>query len=119
VGNTLSREYTYHHLFFCVASCQKSLKAFLVDNGISPPLIHNLVILSGLCASIDKAFDSLLGRLTTVDQFYMPTRYPDAPAGMGPGWSPTRETAREVLDYGGEVFEFCSDKVMKGKDKAG
>ena len=78
---------------------------------VSPPRTHNLIDLNKLCAKIDNGFSALAAKLVELNQFYMPTRYPDAPAGTAPGGMPSKDLAREALDYAHNVVAFCSGKI--------
>jgi len=66
-----------------------------------------------LCTTISTAFDSLKEKLVTLNQFYMPSRYPDAAAGMAPDGIPTKDLSRKALDYAREVYDFCSEKIRQ------
>ena len=111
-GEILFRENDFSiACYFSQQAAEKALKSFLVDNNVSYPRTHDLVKVNYLCRKIDDNFSDLKSRVVLLNQFYMPTRYPDAPAGMAPEGTPSKETAREALDYAHDVVEFCSEKI--------
>jgi HEPN domain-containing protein len=99
--------------FHAQQAAEKALKAFLVDSNVSHPKTHNLVDLNELCAKINSEFSGLMAKLVTLNQFYAPTRYPDAAVGMTPGGTPSKNLTREALDDAREVVEFCSERIRE------
>lgn len=75
-----------YHAWACFLSQQsakKALKAFLYDHGDGPVIGHSTVGLAGRCAEIDNRFNDLVGDCKRLDQFYIPTRYPNGlPGGV-------------------------------------
>lgn len=81
---------------------EKSLKAWLVNQGKSPPRVHQLATLLSLIPG--ELVDDLIDGIELLDQFYIPTRYPDALVGSLPDGLPSDHqashavvTARKVL----------------------
>ncbi|RIK34963.1 MAG: hypothetical protein DCC55_31765 [Chloroflexi bacterium] len=63
---------------------EKALKGYLLQHTGTYPKTHHLLELLAGCTTIDAAFAQFLPHCTVVDQYYMPTRYPDALIG---GWT--------------------------------
>ncbi len=97
--------------FHAQQAAEKALKGFLVDNNVSHPKTHNLVDLNALCDKIDSEFSGLTAKLVELNQFYAPTRYPDAAMGMVPEGMPNKDLTREALDYARDVVDFCSERI--------
>lgn len=69
--------------FLSQQSAEKALKAFLYNHGEGPVIGHSTLGLLGRCAEIDGAFDDLSDDCKRLDQFYIPTRYPNGlPGGV-------------------------------------
>ncbi|MDA8334645.1 MAG: HEPN domain-containing protein [Peptococcaceae bacterium] len=99
--------------FHAQQAAEKTLKGFLIVNNVNYPQKHDLIRLNRLCRQIDSNFVELKSQVTLLNQFYMPSRYPDAAVGMTPEGMPTKETARKALDFAREVVEFCSEKIKQ------
>ena len=57
-------------------SAEKSLKAFLVQNNITPPKIHDLNNLLELCKNIDDEFTQLAASCAKLNNYSSMPRYP-------------------------------------------
>jgi HEPN domain-containing protein len=69
-----------HHEWSCFQAQQageKALKAFLYDRGRTSVLTHSLRRLVRECAKLDPAFAELDDAARLLDQYYIPTRYPN------------------------------------------
>ncbi|MDA8337308.1 MAG: HEPN domain-containing protein [Peptococcaceae bacterium] len=97
--------------FHAQQAAEKALKGFMVYSNIPHPKKHDLIELNDLCITINTAFNGLREKLITLNQFYIPSRYPDAAAGMAPDGVPTKDLSRKALDYARDVFDFCSDRM--------
>lgn len=64
--------------FMAEQASQKALKGFLIAQGRRSILIHSVAQLSEECSQIDKDFSSHIAPARILDQYYIPTRYPDA-----------------------------------------
>jgi HEPN domain-containing protein len=84
-------------------SAEKSLKGFLVVNDITPPKIHNLLDLCGLCAAYNAEIKNLLLQLEYLNQFSVMPRYPRA-------LTLTDQDAQTAIDYAKIVFEFIKGR---------
>jgi HEPN domain-containing protein len=92
--------------FHSQQAAEKALKGFLVHNKVVTPRTHNLVELINLCNKIDNSFTSFLPKMATLNQFYAPTRYPDAAIGVSPTGLPNKETAEKALNYAQEIVAY-------------
>jgi HEPN domain-containing protein len=63
--------------FMAEQAAQKALKAFLIAHGERVVLIHSVAQLAEHCAQLDPAFTAHTTPGRILDQFYIPTRYPD------------------------------------------
>jgi HEPN domain-containing protein len=64
--------------FMAEQATQKALKAFLIGHGHRSVPIHSVAQLAERCAQIDPAFTVHITAGRVLDQYYIPTRYPDA-----------------------------------------
>jgi HEPN domain-containing protein len=64
--------------FMAEQASQKSLKGFLTAQGRRSIPIHSVAQLAEECSQIDKDFSSHIAPGRILDQYYIPTRYPDA-----------------------------------------
>ena len=84
--------------FHAQQAVEKSLKAVFAHKDMEHPRTHSLRDLSDRVAEL--AGLSLSGfekEIRFLDQFYVPTRYPDAPVGSLPEGTPTRPQALRAL----------------------
>lgn len=93
----------YNQVCFHSQQCvEKALKGWLAQRGKSIPRTHRMAdLLNIIPARFIRQFeDSLL----VLDQFYIPTRYPDALPGSLPDGLPEESDAREALDLAKAIF---------------
>ncbi|MBI2998485.1 MAG: HEPN domain-containing protein [Deltaproteobacteria bacterium] len=64
--------------FMAEQASQKALKAFLITRGQRSVPIHSVAQLAERCSQIDPDFISYIASGRILDQYYIPTRYPDA-----------------------------------------
>lgn len=64
--------------FMAEQASQKALKGFLIAKGRRSTPIHSVAQLSEECSQIDKEFSVHIAPARILDQYYIPTRYPDA-----------------------------------------
>jgi len=94
-------------------AAEKALKGFLVYNELSPTKEHNLVDLMRLCSKVNDDFKEMRVNAVALNQFYIPTRYPDAPVGSLSSGIPSKALAEEALEYAKEIFDFCLDAIER------
>jgi HEPN domain-containing protein len=74
---TLSRKVFFHQTrLLCQQSAEKYLKAYILSIQIPFKKIHDLVLLSKLCASNNPLFESLLEECETLNPYITLGRYP-------------------------------------------
>lgn len=97
--------------YFSHQAVEKVLKAFLEHHQINPPHIHNLIDLLKQCGSISQEILKLLPEIRTLNQFYIPTRYPVAPMGSTPKGMPNQALAEKALDYAKEIVSYVKTQI--------
>lgn len=109
-------ENLFNQVCFHAQQCaEKSLKAVFASLGDLTPRTHALVdLLERLPDSARSAFSSVSDQLRQLDQFYVPTRYPDALPGMLPSGMPQRSHAAAALETARTVFAIVEGLPRKG-----
>ena len=97
--------------FHCEQAAEKLLKAYLVSKKGSYPKTHSLIQLLHLCRMEDSGFEDLAEHCELLDQFYVATRYPDAPIGTGPAGSPSRLDAQETMSAATSIRAFVQSRI--------
>lgn len=98
--------------YFCEQSSQKSLKAFLYLRGDRNPIGHSVAHLARICSEIDPSFGRYIAAGTAMDQYYIPTRYPDALADPAvPFESYSVGQASEAIRLAGGILEAVRGKL--------
>ena len=97
-----------HHAAACFHSQQaaeKALKAVLFAAGARVVLEHSVRELARQCERHDSAFAALAGDTALLDQFYIPTRYPNGlPSPAVPGEAYTETQAATAQDAANRVL---------------
>ncbi len=109
VARLVLQERHYAHACFLSQQCiEKALKAYLLERANAYPRVHKLVDLLAECEALDSTFGVYRAACIVVDQYYIPTRYPDGvPGGLADGL-PSETEAREALNAAEEVFRFVA-----------
>ncbi|MDP9022908.1 MAG: HEPN domain-containing protein [Actinomycetota bacterium] len=100
-----------HACFLAQQSAEKTLKAFLYARGAELVIGHSV---ADLCAEVARQAPDLAGRCAdwaTLDQFYIPTRYPDALPGDIPSRVYGPEQASAALSRTRDVLEEVSVRI--------
>ena len=98
--------------FHAEQTAQLTLKAFLYSLGMRYVTIHSVRELALKCAEEDDAFSAFVEYGTSLDRYYLSTRYPDAlPEPAVPFQSFTEREAREAVGYATEMVETVKAKV--------
>lgn len=92
---------------------EKMLKGYLSAEGKDIPKTHFIGVLLNLCAEINQEFKNILEKCIKLDDYYIPTRYPDALPGTLPDGLPGKEDAQEAIS----TLEEAMDFVRKGLAK--
>ena len=94
----------------------KALKGFLIAQGRRSVPIHSVALLAEACAQIDKAFSSHISSGRILDQYYIPTRYPDALAPPAvPFESYTKEQGGKGVQIAKTVVSLVRQKLRAEK----
>lgn len=91
---------------------QKALKAYLFFQGERFVWIHSIFELLLKTCSWDKKFKIFLDQGKVLDQYYIPTRYPDA---LAPPAVPyevyTKENAKEAILIAQKILKAIKEKI--------
>jgi len=87
------------HAQQCVEKC---LKAMLAQSDLLPPKTHSILELVNRLAS--ESLPAPPAALTELDDYYIPTRYPDALPGALPDGLPSREDAERAVMLADQVL---------------
>lgn len=94
----LDEEHFSHTCFLSQQAMEKALKALLLHLTGVYPRTHRLVDLLTEAATSDQLLKSFLADCAIVDQYYIPTRYPDSiPGGLATGL-PGKVEAKEAVE---------------------
>lgn len=94
----------YNQACFHAQQCvEKALKGALARRGEAPPRTHSITDLLGLFPP--EWLADLRGDLVGLDDFYIPTRYPDALPGILPDGLPGKAEAEEAVALARAVLE--------------
>jgi HEPN domain-containing protein len=62
--------------YLCQQSAEKSLKGFLVSNGVMPPKTHNLIELYNLCEPFNAGINTVMTQCDDLNVYSVRPRYP-------------------------------------------
>jgi HEPN domain-containing protein len=99
-------EHLAHTCFLSQQCIEKSLKAYLIGKANTYPRTHNLVILLNQCEMLEPTFSQFRAECIAIDQYYVPTRYPDAVPGGLPTGSPTEQQAQKAITAAETILQF-------------
>jgi len=93
-----------HMVAFHAQQCiEKTFKAFMEENDIDTPKIHNLVTLFGRIEGI-VAVTTDVRMLKTLDGLYIDARYP-GDLGLMPDGKPSRQEAQSFYSFAKDIYE--------------
>ncbi|MBI5123191.1 HEPN domain-containing protein [Candidatus Roizmanbacteria bacterium] len=92
--------------FHAQQTAEKAIKAYLLSNGQRVPKIHSLTGLLDLNDEIKRDFKEFSEEIEFLDQFYIPTRYPDAFPGSLPEGLPNKNDGEKALESAGKILNF-------------
>jgi len=101
----LTNGFTAHTCFLAHQAFEKVLKAYLIYRRGAYPRTHKLVDLVRECSHFEGSITDLLDNAIGLDQYYIPTRYPDATPGTLPQTLPSRDQASEALIAAQHAFD--------------
>ncbi len=96
--------------FHCQQAVEKSLKAFLIANGVDIKKTHNIEYLLSECSDIDKDFTDIDPK--ELSDFGVDARYP------GDMYIPDEDETLEYKNLAFEIKDFVErkiDKILKSK----
>lgn len=98
--------------FMCEQAAQKAMKAFLYAQGERAIAEHSIGGLMKRAITYERDFQLLLEKARMLDQYYIPTRYPDAMADPAvPFESYAREQASQALAFAREIVDLVKRKI--------
>ena len=97
--------------FLSQQAAEKSLKAYLVFKGEVYPKTHKLTDLGSVCAKLSGNFSKFFEDFRILDEFYIPTRYPDAAPGSLKDSAPSKKRAEEALKIAHKVLSHTKTAV--------
>lgn len=102
--------------FMAEQASQKALKAFLLAQGRRSVPIHSVAQLAEGCSQIDPEFTSHVAAGRILDQYYIPTRYPDALAPPAvPFESYSKEQAAKAVQTARGLVSLVARKLRPEK----
>lgn len=104
-----------HYALVCFLSeqtIQKILKAYLYFSGKRYITIHSITELIGECINYDTGFSSFKDNAKIINQYYIPTRYPNAqPLPAVPYEQYTKQQSKEALSIVRNIYQFVKEKM--------
>jgi HEPN domain-containing protein len=110
-GTRLWRKALQTSLFPLPARSREVFKSFLFDKEGKFPKVHSLLELLGLASYLDQNLNALRNDCLYLDQFYVPTRYPDAPLGNLAQGSPDQDDAKKAMDSFKQIEDTITRKL--------
>jgi len=108
-----------HHYFVCFLAQQvaeKALKGFLYSRGEEDIIGHSVEELCAWCGELIPAFAELRERISILDTYYLPTRYPNALPGGIPARTFNRAAAEQALALAESALSFSIQQAEKGDE---
>ncbi|MCS6925943.1 MAG: HEPN domain-containing protein [Candidatus Binatia bacterium] len=101
--------------FMAEQAAQKALKAFLIAQGQRSVPIHSVAQLAERCARFASDFAAHITPGRILDQYYIPTRYPDALAPPAvPFESYTQEQGEQAVAAAEAIVALVSQQLVSG-----
>lgn len=106
-AEVLFKEEIFNEVCFHSQQCaEKVIKAFLVVHDRTVPKTHRLVDLLEEALKCDSRLERVREDCIVLDQYYIPTRYPDAVIGSKSLGLPSREDAEEAVRMAESIFQW-------------
>ena len=90
---------------------EKALKAFIYAQGEEFVVGHSVESLSRWAAEYDPDFEKLRQKVSLLDGYYIPTRYPNGLPDSIPARVYTRHAAEETMHMADQVLDFVRAKL--------
>lgn len=101
----------YLSLFLCQQSAEKALKAYIYVFEEEPIFTHSVSVLLKMASEIDPEF-SVLKDAKRLDDYYIPTRYPNTLPGEIPAkYYDDKLEAERALRLASDVIELVKNKI--------
>lgn len=97
----------YGACFTAHQAVEKTLKAYLLKNGVTLRKIHDISALLEECIKVDISFETLRETILPIVDYYVQTRYPDMTEFM----NYTEEKAEDALERAEKTAEFVRSKL--------
>jgi HEPN domain-containing protein len=98
-----------HTCFLSQQTIEKTLKAYLIAQTNQYPRTHKLVDLLQQCIALHDDFSQFRVDCTRVDQFYIPTRYPDGIPGGLPMGMPDLKQANGAIEAADLIHQYVTN----------
>lgn len=109
----LNEKFYNQACFHCQQAVEKFLKGYLITKNKEVPKTHFLDELLNLTIQIDKNFENLRDYCSKLDDYYIPTRYPDALPGTLPEGLPDEKDALEAIVFTKEIMQFVMERIKE------
>ncbi len=109
VAQLVCREGHASHACFLAQQCiEKALKAYLLARTNTYPRAHQLVDLLAECEKLQREFGQFRDACAVVDQYYIPTRYPNGIPGSLAAGLPGDQEAAEAIEAADRILTFVT-----------
>jgi len=105
-----------HTCFLSQQSIEKALKAYLIAETNKYPRTHKLVDLLQLCLAREPEFLQFQADCVSVDQYYIPTRYPDGIPGSLPSGLPNAKQAQKAMSAADAILQYVVKCLSPAED---
>ncbi len=103
----------YLVLYLCQQSAENALKAYLYSRGVGPLLTHSVTSLLSAASELDHAFEKV-GSAKRLDDYYIPTRYPNGlPGGVPSRYFDDPKEAEDAVSMSQSVVTLVRQKVQR------
>ncbi|MBI4288859.1 MAG: HEPN domain-containing protein [Chloroflexi bacterium] len=89
--------------FLAQQIAEKAIKAYLYFKGQEMVIGHSIEVLCRQSAAFDRIFERLRGDVSTLDMFYIPTRYPNGLPDSIPARVFNKKSATDALELASRV----------------
>ncbi len=108
----LPEDHTSHVCFLSQQCIEKAMKGFLVGKTGKYPRVHTLGDLLTECEVIDSDFNQFINQCIVIDQYYIPTRYPDTIPGGKASGLPNKAEAEEAIKIADTILKFVNSRLI-------
>ncbi len=107
----MARELFHLTCFHAQQAVEKTLKACIIHHEATAPKTHALLELYERLVSRVPEIHKYRGGLEALDQYYIPTRYPDALPGFLPEGLPNKKDAEEAISIASELLALVREHI--------